>query len=126
MCRIVTDRETGKPKGFGFCEYKDVDTAKSAIRNLNKFDFKGRQLHVDSSDKAGGDVGGGASKPAPSQPLLPTQPTGQVYITISSLLCLDGIRRYRFCHSRNRRVFDRTVVRDEYVSQIMYHIHIQL
>lgn len=45
--RIVYDRETGKPKGYGFCEYKDKETAESAIRNLNKCDFGGRQLRVD-------------------------------------------------------------------------------
>lgn len=47
--RIVFDRETGKPKGYGFCEYKDQETATSAIRNLNKYDLGGRQLRVDSA-----------------------------------------------------------------------------
>ena len=28
--RLVCDRETGKPKGFGFCEFFDVHTAESA------------------------------------------------------------------------------------------------
>ena len=40
------DRETGKPKGYGFCEYADVETADSAMRNLNDFDFHGRTLRV--------------------------------------------------------------------------------
>lgn len=31
----MTERETGKPKGYGFCDYKDPDTAVSAMRNLN-------------------------------------------------------------------------------------------
>ena len=30
--RLVHDRETGKPKGYGFCEYNDPQTAESAIR----------------------------------------------------------------------------------------------
>ena len=47
--RIVYDRETGKPKGYGFCEYKDQETATSAIRNLNGHDLGGRQLRVDSA-----------------------------------------------------------------------------
>ena len=47
--RIVFDRETGKPKGYGFCEYKDQETATSAIRNLNGQDLNGRQLRVDSA-----------------------------------------------------------------------------
>ena len=44
--RIVYDRETGKPKGYGFCEYQDVETAQSAMRNLNNCDFHGRPLRV--------------------------------------------------------------------------------
>ncbi|CAH1798142.1 unnamed protein product, partial [Owenia fusiformis] len=44
--RLVYDRETGKPKGYGFCEYEDVETAQSAMRNLNNFDLSGRPLRV--------------------------------------------------------------------------------
>ena len=43
---LVYDRETGKPKGYGFCEYQDVETAQSAMRNLNNYDFNGRPLRV--------------------------------------------------------------------------------
>uniref|UniRef100_A0A2K5DEN7 RRM domain-containing protein n=1 Tax=Aotus nancymaae TaxID=37293 RepID=A0A2K5DEN7_AOTNA len=38
--RLVYDRETGKPKGYGFCEYQDQETALSAMRNLNGREFK--------------------------------------------------------------------------------------
>uniref|UniRef100_A0A0R3QCJ5 RRM domain-containing protein n=1 Tax=Brugia timori TaxID=42155 RepID=A0A0R3QCJ5_9BILA len=63
--RLVHDRDTGKPKGYGFCEYNDSQTAESAIRtvihlmmqllirNLNGFELNGRPLRVDSA--AGGD-----------------------------------------------------------------------
>ena len=43
------DRETGKPKGYGFCEYKDQETALSAMRNLNGYQLNGRSLRVDSA-----------------------------------------------------------------------------
>ncbi|VDN33540.1 unnamed protein product [Cylicostephanus goldi] len=33
--KMVHDRETGKPKGYGFIEFLDVQTAELAIRNLN-------------------------------------------------------------------------------------------
>jgi cleavage stimulation factor subunit 2 len=47
--RLVYDRESGKPKGYGFCEYEDQETSLSAMRNLNGFEFNGRQLRVDSA-----------------------------------------------------------------------------
>ncbi|KAE9611378.1 putative RNA recognition motif domain, cleavage stimulation factor subunit 2, hinge [Lupinus albus] len=48
--RLVVDRETGKPKGYGFCEYKDEETALSARRNLQGYQINGRQLRVDFAE----------------------------------------------------------------------------
>uniref|UniRef100_A0A3Q7I3M0 RRM domain-containing protein n=1 Tax=Solanum lycopersicum TaxID=4081 RepID=A0A3Q7I3M0_SOLLC len=45
--RLVTDRETGKLKGYGFCEYRDEETALSARRNLQGYKINGRKLRVD-------------------------------------------------------------------------------
>eukprot|EP00212_Chloropicon_laureae_P007303 CAMPEP_0197497592 /NCGR_PEP_ID=MMETSP1311-20131121/52308_1 /TAXON_ID=464262 /ORGANISM="Genus nov. species nov., Strain RCC856" /LENGTH=76 /DNA_ID=CAMNT_0043043263 /DNA_START=60 /DNA_END=287 /DNA_ORIENTATION=- len=39
--RLVFDRDTGKPKGFGFCEFYDVMTAESAVRNINGRELSG-------------------------------------------------------------------------------------
>ncbi|XP_076172602.1 cleavage stimulation factor subunit 2 CstF64 isoform X2 [Ptiloglossa arizonensis] len=47
--KLVFDRETGKPKGYGFCEYKDQETALSAMRNLNGYEIGGRTLRVDNA-----------------------------------------------------------------------------
>ena len=47
--KLVYDRETGKPKGYGFCEYKDQETALSAMRNLNGYEIAGRTLRVDNA-----------------------------------------------------------------------------
>ncbi|CAJ0941642.1 unnamed protein product, partial [Mesorhabditis belari] len=46
---LVTDRESGKPKGFGFCEFVDQPTAELAIRNLNGYEIGGRNLRVNSA-----------------------------------------------------------------------------
>jgi cleavage stimulation factor subunit 2 len=46
----VIDKETGKPKGYGFCEYKDEETALSARRNLQGYEINGRQLRVDFAE----------------------------------------------------------------------------
>ena len=47
--RLVYDRDNGKPKGYGFCEYKDQETALSAMRNLNGHELNGRALRVDNA-----------------------------------------------------------------------------
>ncbi|KAI7839879.1 hypothetical protein COHA_006359 [Chlorella ohadii] len=44
--RIVTERDTGKPRGFGFIEFFDIPTAESAIRNLSGKEFKGRTIRI--------------------------------------------------------------------------------
>ncbi|PWN42906.1 hypothetical protein IE81DRAFT_323047 [Ceraceosorus guamensis] len=48
--RLVFDRDTGKPKGYGFCEFEDVETAASAVRNLHDVDVGGRTLRIDYAD----------------------------------------------------------------------------
>lgn len=50
LLRLVIDKETGKPKGYGFCEYKDEETALSARRNLKGYEINGRQLRVDFAE----------------------------------------------------------------------------
>ncbi|KAJ6453587.1 hypothetical protein C8R45DRAFT_1192842 [Mycena sanguinolenta] len=45
--RLAVDRDTGKPKGYGLCEFADHDTAASAVRNLNNIDVGGRLLRID-------------------------------------------------------------------------------
>ncbi|KNZ81118.1 Cleavage stimulation factor subunit 2 [Termitomyces sp. J132] len=48
--RLVFDRDTGKPRGYGFCEFSDHETALSAVRNLNNTDVGGRPLRIDLAD----------------------------------------------------------------------------
>ncbi|KAK7000244.1 hypothetical protein R3P38DRAFT_3057739 [Favolaschia claudopus] len=48
--RLAFDRDTGKPKGYGFCEFADHETAASAVRNLNNTDVGGQPLRIDLAD----------------------------------------------------------------------------
>ena len=44
--KIVTDKESGRSRGFGFVEMGNENEANSAIKALNGIDFKGRKLIV--------------------------------------------------------------------------------
>lgn len=48
--RLMFDRETGRSRGYAFCEYADSETAASAIRNLSGYEIGGRHLKVDKAD----------------------------------------------------------------------------
>lgn len=50
--RLIYDPGTGKPRGFGFCEYEDSATAMSAVRNLAGRELNGRPLRIDSATNA--------------------------------------------------------------------------
>lgn len=45
--RLMTNPDTGKPKGFGFADFSDSDSAASAVRNLNDHEIQGRKIRVD-------------------------------------------------------------------------------
>ena len=56
---LINDRETGRPRGFGFVEMARADAAR-AIQNLNGKDMGGRPLKVnEAQDKPQGGRGGG-------------------------------------------------------------------
>ena len=62
---IITERDTGRSKGFGFVEFESDDEAQEAIQALNENEIQGRRLTVnvarprndrgDRGDRGGGD-----------------------------------------------------------------------
>lgn len=44
--KIIKDRETGRSKGFAFCEMENDDEAKKAIEQLNGAEYSGRPMVV--------------------------------------------------------------------------------
>ncbi len=60
---LPTDRDTGRPRGFGFVEMPQGDAAK-AIEALNGHPMGGRQLRVnEAQDRPRGGGGGGGGRP---------------------------------------------------------------
>lgn len=48
-CKIITDRDTGRSKGFGFIEMGSSNEAADAIGSLDGFDLDGRNLRVNEA-----------------------------------------------------------------------------
>lgn len=63
---LITDRETGRLRGFGFVEMDD-EGAREAIQSLDGKDFQGRNLKVNEAQekpqRSGGGGGGGGRGP---------------------------------------------------------------
>lgn len=66
--RVITDRASGRSKGFGFVEMSDTDSANRAVESLNGRDFMGRNINVSEArpqedrPRTGGGAGGGGGR----------------------------------------------------------------
>ena len=56
---IITDRETGRPRGFAFVEMEEASAADDAIRALDGSDLGGRSLRVNQAEDRRNDGGSG-------------------------------------------------------------------
>ena len=62
---VITDRDTGQPRGFAFVEMPDDDAASKAIEALNGTNLSGRNLNINEArpkadrPRSGGGGGGG-------------------------------------------------------------------
>jgi RNA recognition motif-containing protein len=58
--KMITDRETGRPRGFGFVEMGNSEHADAAISALNGYSMDGRALTVnEAKERTSGGGGGG-------------------------------------------------------------------
>lgn len=58
---IITDRDTGQPRGFAFVEMTDRREAENAIASLNGYTLNGRAMNVNEArpkPQGGGNFGG--------------------------------------------------------------------
>ncbi|MDB5397407.1 MAG: hypothetical protein JWM91_4913, partial [Rhodospirillales bacterium] len=64
--KVITERETGRSRGFGFVEYDSPTAGENAIRELNGKNIGGRPLVVREAEdrrEGGGGGGGGGGGP---------------------------------------------------------------
>jgi RNA recognition motif-containing protein len=61
---VITDRETGRPRGFAFIEMSEASAADDAIRALDGTDMGGRSVRVNEAQdrRGGGGRGGGGGR----------------------------------------------------------------
>ena len=56
--KVITDRETGRSRGFGFVEMESEKDGQEAIKNLNNKEVEGRAMNVsiarEKTDRGGG------------------------------------------------------------------------
>ena len=60
--KVITDRDTGRSKGFGFVEMSDDSEADEAIAKLNGTQFEGRAMNVSEARPQAPREGGGGQR----------------------------------------------------------------
>jgi len=61
--KVITDRDTGRSRGFGFVTFSDDAAADRAVEEMNDNELDGRRLTVnEAQDRRGGGGGGGGRR----------------------------------------------------------------
>ncbi len=64
--KVITDRETGRSRGFGFVEMLSDDEAREAIKGLNNKEVEGRAMAVsvakEKTERSNGGYSGGGGR----------------------------------------------------------------
>ncbi len=62
--KVISDRDTGRSRGFGFVTFADSSSAQKAVQEMNGAELDGRTLNVDVAQERsrGGGGGGGGDR----------------------------------------------------------------
>ena len=60
---VISDRDTGRSRGFGFVTFSEDDSANKAIEQMNGTELDGRTINVNEAlERSGGGGGGGGRR----------------------------------------------------------------
>ncbi len=96
---LRTDRNTGKPRGFGFVTYEKSSQAEAAIIGLHNTELLGRKLTVNAADARGG---GGEKQIPKAKPAWVTVPTPRRDVLIPSPVIDSTVKDYSGVSSVNK------------------------
>lgn len=60
--KVITDRDSGRSRGFGFVTFADPAAAQRAVQEMNGAELDGRTLNVDIAQERSGGGGGGGGR----------------------------------------------------------------
>jgi RNA recognition motif-containing protein len=60
--KVITDRDSGRSRGFGFVTFEDAEAADKAIAAMNDTDLDGRTIRVNEAQDKRRDGGGGGNR----------------------------------------------------------------
>lgn len=60
--KVVTERETGRSRGFGFVTFGDPETCRAALEQMNGAMLDGRELRVSEANESPAREGGGGGR----------------------------------------------------------------
>ena len=84
---VITDRETGRSRGFGFVEMSSNGEAQKAIQQFDGQELKGRALKVTQAKERENNRGGGRVTPVAHRhtPTIDPRPTAGIVSTLLAL-----------------------------------------